>query len=342
MTLVVGRICGPNVAIAGDTLITEHNAGLPAQAGSIKSCMLPGGLCVSFANSPETATRDIAGFREKFPRGGTFSDAVEFFERSSELTANDYLLAFAKPARLVKISNGKRLHSIAKTAWIGDRDAYSRFREYEARARPRPYEGRAVNAAMFMDEQENSPASNVHSALRDVVIDRSIETVGGFVSIISSRGSHFRYSVYSDMLYDWPEKYPFELIDKISLKTSEENTDFSVTQISPGFLNLNLVGFYLASGRKLYFFHGKGNGVANQCTVFSDILASQIADALTAFVGTDLKWLLTVAAPKSSPRYQGGEQSLGAQLAFLVEANTFPPSVRHSGRAKRDPESRGS
>jgi hypothetical protein len=208
MTLVVGRVSGSHVAIAGDTLISEHDEHLPIQAGCVKSCMLPGGLCVSLANSPETAARDIRSFRQQFPNGAAFSDVVAFFEGSSERTANDYLLAFAKPARLIKISDGKRLSSMAKTAWIGDRDAYSRFREFEARARPRPYEGRAINAAMFMDEQDGSPASDLHSPLRDVIADRTVRTVGGFVSTISNRGQRFRYSVYSDMFYDWPNTYP--------------------------------------------------------------------------------------------------------------------------------------
>jgi hypothetical protein len=39
MTLVVGRVDGPRIAIVSDTLITEHNRPLAFQDGVVKSCM---------------------------------------------------------------------------------------------------------------------------------------------------------------------------------------------------------------------------------------------------------------------------------------------------------------
>lgn len=51
---------------------------------------------------------------------------VAFFERSSRNTGNDYLIAFAFPAPLIKIADGKRINSVSKTAWIGDKEAYER------------------------------------------------------------------------------------------------------------------------------------------------------------------------------------------------------------------------
>jgi hypothetical protein len=47
--------------------------------------------------------------------------------------------------------NGKRIRGIA-TQWIGDKDAYERFREYEAKQRCSTESGRAINAALFADE----------------------------------------------------------------------------------------------------------------------------------------------------------------------------------------------
>ncbi len=137
MTLVVARNSHGRIAIVSDTMLTEHDRALPHQQGVIKSCMLPGGLCVSFANSPELAARDFRKFVAMYPQGARFTDSIAFFERSSAKTENDYILAFSRSPRLVKIVEGRRTQSAAATQWIGDASAYNRFREYESRYRKR-------------------------------------------------------------------------------------------------------------------------------------------------------------------------------------------------------------
>lgn len=331
MTLVVARIAGGRVAIAADTLLTEHDKPLPYQSGVIKSCMLPGDICVSFANSPVTAERAFRVFIEKFPEGTGFDSVVVYFEESSRETGNDYIIAFSNPARLVKIADGKRQPSLAKTAWIGDPAAYSRFREFESPQYRKPQHGRALNVAFFADEMKDSPASDLFSIMRNVVADPTITNAGGFVSVVSSRDNGFRFSVYCDMLYDWPEpeneNYQFALAAQFSLKTSGENANFSIAQISPGFMSLNLAAFYFVKARKLFFFHGDNYGLANKCTVFTDVAPTSIYDVLNSFVRIDLKWLVTITSPRDGRPYEKdppGIETPGSQISFMVEANTFP------------------
>ena len=330
MTLVVGRIVGPRVAIVADTMLMEHSKPLPFQSGVVKSCMLPGDLCVSFSNSPETAEHAFKVFATKYPNGTGHAEVIGFFEQSSEATGNDYLVAFASPARLVKIAHGKHINSISKTQWIGDQGAYSRFREYEARQHPRPGQGRAINAVLFADEMANSPASDLFSAMRNIVADRSIMSVGGFVSVVSNRDNGFRFSTYSDMLYDWPKDRPrdyrLELTDQIAFTATDENASFAVAQVSPGFMNVNLVAFYFTKAKKLFFFYGMDNGLANQCHVFRDVPAMRIYETLNAFVRFDLKWLLMVTSPQSASGQfdTSGIKTPGNQFAFFCDANTFP------------------
>ena len=88
---------------------------------------------------------------------------------------------------------------------LGDKDAYERFREYEAKHRKFIESGRAINAVLFADEMARSPASDLYSAMRHVVADRAISSTGGFVCVVSNRPEGFRYSVFSDMLFNWPE-----------------------------------------------------------------------------------------------------------------------------------------
>ncbi|WP_316174402.1 hypothetical protein [Bradyrhizobium sp. SZCCHNRI1073] len=335
MTLAVARIDGPRVAIASDTLLTEHDKPLPIQNGVVKSCMVPGDICVSFCNSPETAGKALQEFVARYPRGAGFADVIAFFEKSSADTGNDYLIAFSSPARVAKIAEGKYTPSLSKTQWIGDRDAYEAFQFYAGRKKKRPQQGRAINAAMFMDELKDSPASDLYSAMRNVVLDRSVPSAGGFVTTISNRDNGFRYSVYSDMLFDWPagepEEYEFAYTDKISLQVSGENAKFSIAQISPGYMGLNLVAYYFSKARKLFFFHGDWIGLPLHCEVFENIPPAEIHYVLNRFIGQDLGWLLTILSPQAADAYLDQVQGIetpGSKLAFLCEANTFPPSAK--------------
>ena len=334
MTLVVGRVAGPRVAIAADTLLTGPGGQpLPFQNGVIKSCMLPGDLCVSFSNSPVTAGRAFKEFAETYPRGTTFTVVARFFEASSKATGNDYLIAFANPARIIKIADGKRADSRSKTQWIGDHAAYTRFRSYETRNQSRSEHGRAINGVLFADELPNSPASDLFSTMRSVVADRSITSAGGFVSVITNFDNGFRFSVYSDMLYDWPSGKPADynlaLSDAIAFTSTNENASFAVAQVSPGFMGLNHVAFYFTSAKKLFFFYGLPYCLADQCQVFRDVPATAIYETLNSFVRADLKWLLLITSPRSSGPYvpAANIKTPGVQFSFFTEANTFPPST---------------
>lgn len=336
MTLAVARIVGNRIAVAADTLITEHGKPLPHSKGVIKSCMLPGEICVTFSNSPELAARDFERFFSLYPQGVSFSEAVSFFEKSSTDTGNDYLLAFSRAPHIVKIAEGRRVQTVSKTLWIGDRAAFQRFREAEKKIANRIDSGRAVNAVLFMDEIEKSPASDLYSAMREVVADRGIASVGDFISVISNRDHGFRHSVFSDMLFNWPEgkttDFILDLNDQIDFGASGENSEFAIAQISTGYLGLNIVGFYLLKAKKVFLFLGERNGLPMECRVFSNVQPLDIAQRLSESVGFDPQWLLTVmaAAPNYTrsverwPRRKGSPSGVG--LPIFCHANTFPPS----------------
>jgi hypothetical protein len=327
MTLVVARNEKGRIAIAADTLITEHGSPLPFQNGTIKSCMLPGDICVSFCNSPVTAEVEFRTFCEKYPDGTRFSDVLSFFEGSSARTGNDYIIAFDSNPKLVKIVDGKRVHSIANTLWIGDRAAYERFREYESKARNNIESGRAMNAVLFADELPHSPASDLHSSLRNIIADREISSVGGFFSVISNRANGFRFSVYSDMLFDWPkeknDEYRLNINEPIDFEASQENEGYSIAQISPGYMGVNLVDFYFVKGKKVFLFHGENQyGLACKCHVINNIEAGKLAESLKQVI--DAKWLLIVTSGVADAREYTRTEGQGIKLSVSVDANTFP------------------
>lgn len=337
MTLAVARIAGNRIAVAADTLVIEHGMPLPLSKGVIKSCLLPGDLSVTFCNSPELAARDLARFSKSHPQGASFAEAVSFFERSSVDTGNDYLLAFSGAPRIIKIADGRRVETAAKTLWIGDAQAHRRFREAEQKNAKRTTAGRAVNAVMFMDEINQSPASDLYSAMREVAADRSVPTVGGFISVVSNRDPGFRHSVYSDMLFNWPDgksdDFVLNLNDQIDFGASGENSEYAIAQISTSYLGLNIVAFYLLKPRKAFLFSGQGNGLPTECRILNDVPPTEIATHLSESVGFDLQWLLTImaAAPNRTasadrwpPRTEGPS---GVGFGMLCHANTFPPTT---------------
>jgi hypothetical protein len=252
------------------------------QSWVLKSICIPGGACVSYSGSPELAANAFREFKAIYPLGTNYSATIAFFEASSAKTNNDYIVAFAQTAKLVTIREGRRRSGISKTHWIGDKEAYERFREYEYE-RHHINVGRAANVTLFADEMDASPASGLYSVMRNVILDRDVPSVGGFATVLSGRGIGFRFSVYSDILLNWPDELvqgqALQYEDKVDLVASGENDRFSLNQISSGYYNLNSVGFYLLKGRLLVVFFETGGG-ATACKAIPNVEPNQISATL--------------------------------------------------------------
>lgn len=336
MTLVVAKVTEGVVAMAGDTLISQQDTPLSHRSGTIKMCLLPGNLCVGFSNSPELASKAFADYSLQYPDGTNFSNTIEFFEKSSQKTGNDYLIGFGDNPRAVKIANGKRIHSIAKTVWIGDKDAFEAFQGYSHQPRKHPLTGRAVTATLFASEVDGSPASDLYTTMRSVVQNRDIKTVGGFVAVASSRGPAFRFSAYTDMLFDWPlshiEQDFIELSDKVNLTSTGENLDYSLSQFCSAYMGANFVCFYHLAGRLLFVFYGENNGLADRCAVVPNIYPTEIKQRLDASFGFDLKWRVWVGSaqtPTAPPQRERPTDGFG--LTMMMHANTFPKEPEQDG-----------
>jgi len=324
-------------------MITAHGMPLPMSAWALKSFCLPGGICVSYSGSPELASRAFHQFRQSYPRGGQYAETVGFFERSSADTNNDYIIAFSDAPKLVTIRNGHRTSGLSRTHWIGDKDAFERFREHENRRRGRYEQGRAVNAALFADEMTGSPASDLYSIIRNLVGDRDLPSVGGFVTVLSNRDIGFRFSVYSDILLDWPaalgESEFLQSSDKFDLRASGENDRYSVSQISPGYYNMNAVAFYALKGRLLVAF-AEIEESSTACFVFNNVEPERISDTLNEKLGFPFGALCLVMSaredsvqsiPRPSPDY-------GLGISLYCEVNTMPkvapPTLQNEGGAE--------
>lgn len=329
MTLVVGRSQNGRVAVVADTLISAHDAALPMQQWALKSICLPGGICVSYSGSPALAAKAFRKFREEYPQGANYSETVTHFEASGAETNNDYLIAFANSGKLVTIRDGCRVQRLSNTHWIGDAKAYQRFRDYEYN-RGRQYEqGRALNAVMFADEMSDSPASDLYSIMRNVVQDKLIPSVGGFVTVLSNRDIGFRFSVYSDVLFDWPdeldENHILQLTDKFDLKASGENDGYSVSQISPGYYDMNAVAFYVLKGRLLIVLYESTDG-GSICVPIKGVEPDQIATTLDEKLNFPFHALCLAMSSRQAVRaiVHRDNPDHGIAMGLYCEVNTMP------------------
>jgi hypothetical protein len=141
------------------------------------------------------------------------------------------------------------------------------------------------------------------------------------------------------MLFDWPseklEDYQLDLNDPVPLGAlQDENFGYSLAQISPGYMNVNLVAFYLLKGKKLFLFHGEKDSYSlpRNCHVFNNIEPNAIQDVLNKVI--DVQWLLMVTSGTPSRNQYTAEPGHGVRLQFFVHANTLPKPTHPVPKSK--------
>lgn len=328
MTLVVARSENGRLAMAADTLISAHGSPLPMRNWAIKLACLPGHVCVAYSGSPELSWRFIKDFRATYPSGAGYDTVISFFELAGRKTGCDFIVGFSHTGKLVSIKDGLRCTGVAKTHWIGDFVAYKRFCEYQYRKKEKPEHGRAISSVMFADEEKGSPASDIYSIMRNVVADREITSVGGFVTVISNRESEFRFSVYSDILMDWPIELTsgqdIQLTDKINLISTGENDRFSISQISLGYYNINMCAIYILKGNILCLL-SEPDERSDGCVIIKNVAPNKIEETIDRVIGFPSRALSLIMSSRKETiapfRIRSPNEGLGLNL--YCEANTM-------------------
>lgn len=181
---------------------------------------------------------------------------------------------------------------------------------------------------MFADEISESPASNLYSIMRNVALDRDIPSVGGLIAVTSSRDVGFRFSVYSDVLLDWPtelaETDRLALTDRLDLRATGENDRYSVNQIAAAYYNLNAVAFYLLKGRLLVAFHEVEDGRIT-CRTSRNVEPDQIANVLDEKLRFSFNAMCLVMSAREgfSESVQRTNPDHGLGISLYCEVNTM-------------------
>ena len=149
------------------------------------------------------------------------------------------------------------------------------------------------------------------------------------MTVLSNRDIGFRFSVYSDVLFDWPkeldENQILQLTDKFHLRASNENDRYSVSQMSPGYYNMNAVAFYVLKGRLLVAFYTDEGG-ATACVPFENVEPDRIAATLNEKLGFPFNAMCVVMSAREgfSPPIKRAKPDDGLAMSLYCEVNTMP------------------
>lgn len=212
---------------------------------------------------------------------------MAFFENSSRKTNNDYILVFLKPLQIYKIANGKAVKAVSHQVWIGDYDAYRRFREYES--------GKLRGADLWeqdfwmkvSDEKTEKAFGHVLSAFQHTLSDPHIVSTGDFYTVATNIGSEFKFMMMAKLYLDSIGPYP-------AMPTSGENFDYRFNTVVPKEAGVNACAFYYPHATKGFVFcPPRPRQMANQCLVVQNKTLNEFADFCRTTLGFDVDFCTT-------------------------------------------------
>ncbi|MET3968743.1 hypothetical protein [Bradyrhizobium sp. S3.9.1] len=287
MTLVISRTIGQQVFILADTRVSEHDVALPRERGVIKTTLLSPQAAISFSNSPDLASRDIRAFRQVF--GGTFSyrEAVDYFAGSSRDTHNDYLLNFLEPPRTVEIKAGEVSKTVGRQSWIGDLDAFKRFRAYQTEAKLGPDLWEAMTwSADLIPRIRTNPFTRLLRSFQHTLRDADILSAGDFSSVVVSAGAEFRFLYFGNFFFDQDAQ------GKPVQPLFGENLDFKFSVATPKISGINACAFHYPHADRGYLFYSLEPAlVADQCAVYDGTDGKPFAEFCQSKTGVEFAYI---------------------------------------------------
>jgi hypothetical protein len=244
--------------------------------------------CDSFSNSLELAARDIKTFSEKYQGAFTHSALIDFFEKSSDQTGSEYLLTLLGPLRVFKIAEGSASKTIAHQAWIGDYEAFRRFREYQSNKRKGlDIWEQLIWPSFGEDAATNNAFSKLVSDFKLTLGDPDILSAGDFYTVITNIGSEFRFLLSSQLYYDSLGEFP--ITPKLG-----ESFDYRFSVLVPKENGINACAFYYPHARSGHIFYStRPYTVADLCTICRDATLESFAKSCESIVGVEFDYVTT-------------------------------------------------
>ena len=202
MTLVVARRSSFGVHVLSDLRIShpeERRDGLPH--GALKAVLLNEDVCACFAGSLALggdAIAELARQGDGLDADGATSALYEVHKAHSDRT--EFLVVCRSPVRFLKVAE-RAIEESETSAWIGDHAAFSAFQALCLGPPLSPRFELPPEVAARVDPQgDRDDFVQQMDALREVIADPSIETVGDArVVVRGNEAEGFGYRPYMEM-----------------------------------------------------------------------------------------------------------------------------------------------
>jgi hypothetical protein len=236
MTFVLCKIIKSRVFIFADTRVTEHAVSLPPEQGLIKTSFLSPQVAISFSQSPDLAARDIKLLGEQYKGCFGYSDALNFFSKSSSDTNNDYILVFLNPLRILKISSGVANRTLSGELWIGDQAARTRYLEYANKKRKGADIWKMHTWSHIDNSQDSEKFSRIFAPFQSTLEDPEIISAGNFYTVATNVGAEFKFMAFATIYFDNFGPNPMT-------PTSGENFEYRFSVLAPMQSGVNACAF---------------------------------------------------------------------------------------------------
>jgi len=206
MSLVVAQTIGLGPYIVSDTRVTDQH-GRPLTTlkdGTLKAVVVSGDVAICFAGTVKTGTEAIRRLGQAISAGTDVDELLPLL--AGETSADDhveFLVAKNQPGpSLIRIRHGKVEHG-ASTAWLGDHAAFERFQEERTSSSqgPGPAKPQTTGQRLKYD---------METAMRAVIEDAAISSVGGFVAKIGRYQDSLAFNYHAEFFTHVGRNFRFE------------------------------------------------------------------------------------------------------------------------------------
>jgi hypothetical protein len=203
MSLVVAQTIGAGPYIVSDTCVTDpHGRPLPTpKDGTLKAVVVSRDVAICFAGDVKTGTEAVRSFGRAISAGTDVDELLTVLAGVTSTEDVEFLVAKNQPgASLVRIRCGE-VGPGAATAWLGDHAAFERFQE----ERMRSSQGPAIPATPGQRLKHD-----METAMRAVIEDATISSVGGFVAKIGRYQDSLAFNYHAEGFAHVGRNFRFE------------------------------------------------------------------------------------------------------------------------------------
>ncbi len=172
--------------------------------GAIKSIIISPKLCICFAGEVLYAEKLLTETKEIDSVDSIINKAIDVHKLSYDNGCQtDFIIAHCNETiELVEIKDRKAQN--VETSWIGDYDAFRKYQEvYHSNNQDIiDHPGVGLSLRKLPDnynEQQREEYTKMFNAMKAVIDDNSVNSVGGFVVPIVFEDNNFKYNLYYDI-----------------------------------------------------------------------------------------------------------------------------------------------